>query len=134
MLVTNGPRWFDRTTPDPRWPSFGVSLLMTAAMFATALVAMRSFAPWGSAVAEIAEKPLVLRLVPPAPPAPPPRSKPVERHAEDVIRRPSPATIAVPVTIPAVITPQRVDVATTPFAPAIGAPRPLTDSTPGAGR
>src|SRR6059058_5020869 len=125
MLVTNGPRWFDRTTPDPRWPSFGVSLLMTAAMFATALVAMRSFTPWRSAVDEIAEKPVVIQLVPPAPPAPAPRPKPVERHAEEVIRRPLPLTTTIPTTIAPAITPPRVDAATMPFAPAIAAPRPL---------
>src|SRR5581483_1003568 len=81
MLATNGPRWFDRTTPDPRWPSFGISLVITTALFAAALAAMRTIAPWHSDTEFPPEKPVVVRLTPPAvTPVPPSQSaQPVPR-------------------------------------------------------
>ncbi|HEX4683787.1 MAG TPA: hypothetical protein VH277_13805 [Gemmatimonadaceae bacterium] len=132
MLATNGPRWFDRTTPDPRWPSVGISLLITAAMFSTALVAMRSFAPWRSAIDEVAEKPVVVRLVPaPTRPAPRPPKLAEERPVE-AIRPPVPVPTAIPTTIAPVTTPQHIGTPTIPTVAVLGAPSPANDSTAGA--
>ncbi|HXT14258.1 MAG TPA: hypothetical protein VN706_01425 [Gemmatimonadaceae bacterium] len=132
MLATNGPRWFDRTTPDPRWPSFGVSLIITAAMFAAALAAMRTIAPWRSDTSA-PDKPVVVRLTPPTP-APVPKAKPVQT----VQQVPRSAVVAAPTTIPTTIapiaTPGRIDVPlVAPVVPSVAAPaRTSADSGVGA--
>jgi hypothetical protein len=133
MLATNGPRWFDRTTPEPRWQSIGISLLLTAAMFATALVAMRSIAPWHSAFDEPSEKPVLVRLTPPAPPREMERPKPPPAVAEPRVLVPT----VVPSAIAPVVTPGQIDAPATPFAPATPispvAPRTGQDSAGASG-
>ena len=127
MLATNGPRWFDRTTPDPRWPSIGVSLALTVAMFASALAAMRSFGPWHSPLALIPDKPVVVRLTPPAitPPRPVTRVAP---SAAPIVRAPA----VIPMTIPPVAAPSQA--MTRALAPSIAVPVPGVTVDSGVGR
>lgn len=114
MFATNGPRWFDRTAPDARWQSIGISLLLTAALFATALVAMRSIAPWHSAFDEMPDKPVVVRLTPPLPPPGTKRPNPPAPAAAPRVTVPA----SVPAAIAPVVTPGRIDVPAVPVAPA----------------
>src|SRR5579885_2044803 len=92
MLATNGPRWFDRT-PDPRWPSVGVSLVVTAALFASAFVAMQTFTPLRSALDSRLEKPVVVRLSPPRVTPPPEIVTPRTSRAAPLVSAPRTATV-----------------------------------------
>jgi hypothetical protein len=67
MLAANGPQWFDRTPPDTRWSSIGVSIVVTAAMFAAAFAAMHSVSGWINVRAADHEVAVVVHLALPAP-------------------------------------------------------------------
>jgi hypothetical protein len=123
MLATDGPRWFDRATPDPSWPSVGISILITIALFATALVAMQTIGPWHGALSARPDTPVVVRLSPPAPALVRP---PVERAPTERLRR-----VPLPTTVPTAIAPTtsapRVD------APVVAPAAPSVAVPPGAG-
>lgn len=127
MLATNGPRWFDHAAPDAHWQSVGISLLLTAAIFSTALVAMRSITTWGSALAA-PEKPVVVRLTPPVPQ---PKNKPLE-HRTAPIAPPSSAPTSVPTQLPPVETSINSAVVA-PAAPIVATPATVADSSAGRG-
>ena len=116
MLASNGPHWFDRRQPDSRWPSIGISLGLTVAMFAAALTSMRSVGFWPSA-ARREEPPVVVRLdAPPPPPKPTPTT------------RPAPTTVAAPTEVPTTIAPpNNAPVSVTP-APQPVPPQPHVDT------
>jgi hypothetical protein len=131
MLATNGPRWYDRRQPDSGWSSFAVSVALTAGLFASAFLAMRSVPAWITPSSADRETPVVVRLDPPAPlskprvePAPP---KTVTRTApspSQAAPTSPPTSILAP--LPSVATPVAPNPAraTTPAsaAPTLGVP------------
>jgi hypothetical protein len=123
MLATNGPRWFDHGEPDARWQSVGISLLLTAAMFSTALVAMRSIAPWRSALARV-ERPVAVRLTPPPVET---RVKAIE-HRTPVVNRPPAFPAPMPTQVPPLQTSINAPVVAA-AAPSVTAPRGVADSS-----
>lgn len=100
MLASNGPHWFDRQPPDSRWPSIGISLGLTALLFAVALASMKSVGIWPE-LSRPAEPPVIVHLDPPAPP-PKPKPEPVTRQTPSATAAPTvvPMTIAPPVVTP----------------------------------
>ena len=45
MIAQDGARWFARP-PDSRWPSLGVSIVVSASLFTAAVASMRSISVW----------------------------------------------------------------------------------------
>jgi hypothetical protein len=129
MLATHGPQWFDRRRPENDWPSLVVSIAATAALFASAFVAMQTVRQW-TRPEERAERPLVVRLTPPPPPLDRPRAEPVQ---PEPVSTPEPATRAVPpvTTVqPGVAAPANVEPRV--VAPSLPGPPTVRDTAAGA--
>lgn len=126
MLVSRG-RWFDRRTPDSRWPSFVVSIALTVAIFAIALESMQRRAPLFAPAPIEHPTPVTLQL---APPPAPPIHRPATRES---------SARAVPAAPAAPVAPVRADTVGggSPGAssnkPATGAAAPGAGGAPGAG-
>lgn len=124
MLAAPGPHWFDRRPPDSDWRSIGISVAITAAVFAASLASMTSVSLLIDR-AQRASPPVMVPLQPPSPP-PIPKPRPIPRVA--------PPKPAAPTTVPTEIAPPVVS--TVPVAPPavapIAAPGPVvarTDTT-----
>jgi hypothetical protein len=105
MLATHGPHWFDRRPPDSHWPGIGVSVAITAAVFAAALVSMSSVSLWIRGPADVAP-PVMVPLPPLVLPTPTPR----------VTKRVESSKPVAPTTVPTEIAPP---IATVPAAPPV---------------
>ncbi len=115
MFATSGSHWLDRRRPDGQWSSSGISIAITAALFAAALASMESVTPWtGRAVRE--SPPVLVTLSPPvARPTPKPRA-----HA--------PTRASAPTTPPTEIVAPN---STSPVTPAVTTPvQPMTSIVP----
>lgn len=127
MSSTHITRWLDAGhEPAARWRDFGVSMTMTAALFAAALAAMTSLrimgvSPTMSSVERVTLVPITF-----PPPAPVPRPPPTRRveAPRTIPRTLPPATNSVPAAVD-VASPT---VAAIPHAPALSSP-PRVDST-----
>src|SRR5581483_3075288 len=116
MIARGYAGWLRQETPDARWQSFGVSLLLTLALFGSAFLAMQRIAPWHAATERI-EPTEVVRLTPPAPIVTP-------RVTPKPSTTPAPTTtVAPPRSVPTALPPAVV----TPAQPTA---TPLTSSAP----
>jgi hypothetical protein len=93
MLVANGPGWHDHRKPNTSWSSLAISILSTAALFASAFIAMRAVPlDFGRRTAD-REATTVVRL------APPPVPVPLQRDERAADRQPATSNTA-PVVVP----------------------------------
>jgi hypothetical protein len=129
MLATNGPQWFDRRRPESTWPSIVVSIAATAALFATAFVAMQTVGRWSGIASKPLEPPIVVRLTPPPPPIERPRRAPPTTRPTPTQQPPS---SVVPTTIapPDVVSPPTT--AAPPNVAPVNVPPPARDTALGA--
>jgi hypothetical protein len=125
MLASDGQRWFDRRRPDSLWPSAGVGVVLTVAMFGAAFAAMRTVRGFRSSREAERVSPVALKLETPTPPlrAPAPAAR--------VTRLKAPSSV--PVSTPSTLEPSAVSPLT---SPGVAAETPRGDSTraaPGTG-
>jgi hypothetical protein len=121
MLATHGPHWFDRRPPDSHWPGIGVSVAITAAIFAAALVSMSSVSLWIHSAADVAP-PVMVPLPPLVLPTPKPR----------VTKRVESSKPVAPTTVPTEIAAPIATISVTPVVAPTIAPTPAlvrTDTT-----
>lgn len=119
MLTTGGPptvggAWFDRQSASSSWSSIGISMLATAALFASAAIAIRSAPTWFELRPHVAEPPMVVHLSPPIA-VPAPRRVAAPPTGARPARPTPPAPVVAPTTAPVGVTAEP--------APVVAAPR-----------